>query len=368
VTWYAARSIGRPDSPLYLRPQPTLAFLRWLVMFQRACARTTFDRGYEAVARFARATFDRFAELADADVITTLTRPGLLHAFLSADKARDVLATQRAMAWTGYEVPGDLLTGAELAELDPAVGGKVAAGYLVEGEGVVDPTAFVDSLAVRLRKDGVAISEHTGVRGFHRRNGQVAAVRTAEGDIDCSSVVIAAGMWSAGLLRELDSRLRLPLQAGKGYSFSVELDPAPAHPMYLGDKHVAVSPIGGTTRVAGTMELSGNNRRLDWRRVVAIARASRDYLGHWYDSPDELMGLIHDPWVGGRPMLPDGLPVLDRVPATGNAYVATGHGMLGITLAPVTGSAMAEYVAEGRRPAGLEPFRADRFGPHRTRH
>jgi len=362
VTWYAARSIGRPDSPLYLRPQPTLAFLRWLVMFQRACARTSFDQGYEAVGRFARATFDRFAELTDADVVTTLTRPGLLHTFVSADEARKVLATQRTMAGTGYEVPGGLLSRAELADLDPAVGGKVTVGYLVPGEGVLDPTAFVDSLALRLRKEGAVISEHATVRGFLPRNGHVDAVQTAEGDIECSAVVVAAGMWSAELLRSLEPRLRLPLQAGKGYSFSVKLDPAPTHPMYLGDKHVAVSPIGGTTRIAGTMELSGNNRRLDWRRIVAIARASRDYLGHWYDSPDELMGLIHEPWVGGRPMLPDGLPVLDRVPASRNAYVATGHGMLGITLAPVTGSAMAEYVTEGRRPAGLELFRADRFG------
>src|SRR5262249_6961860 len=133
------------------------------------------------------------------------------------------------------------------------------------------------------------------------------------------------------------------------------------HPLYLGDKHIAVSPIGGATRIAGTMELSGNNRRLDWRRVVAIAHASRDYLGHWYDSADDLMALIHDPWVGGRPMMPDGLPVLDRVPGSPNAYVATGHGMLGITLAPVTGKAMADYVVTGRRPAELAAFRADRF-------
>ncbi|WP_225994083.1 NAD(P)/FAD-dependent oxidoreductase [Actinomadura rudentiformis] len=359
VTWHAARSIGRPDSPLYLRPQPTLAFLRWLVMFQRSCSRKSFDHGYAAVARFAQNTFERFTELTDDGVATTLTRPGLLHAFCSGEEARRVLETQRAMAGTGYEVPGEILNAAEMAELDPAVGGKVTAGYLVRGEGVIDPNAFVESLAERLRKEGVTISEHTAVRGFRRSGGRVVAVRTAEDDIRCSSVVVSAGVWSADLLRLLD--VRLPLQAGKGYSFSVKLDPAPVHPMYLGDKHVAVSPIGGTTRIAGTMELSGNNRRLDWRRIVAIARASRDYLGQWYDSPDELMALIHDPWVGGRPMLPDGLPVLDRVATTRNAYVATGHGMLGITLAPVTGKAMADFITTDRRPADLEPFRSDRF-------
>lgn len=70
--------------------------------------------------------------------------------------------------------------------------------------------------------------------------------------------------------------------------------------MYLGDKNVAVSPLNGPTRIAGTMELSGNNRNLDRRRITAIAHASRDHLGRWYDTPDDLMSLIKDPWVAGR--------------------------------------------------------------------
>jgi D-amino-acid dehydrogenase len=57
--------------------------------------------------------------------------------------------------------------------------------------------------------------------------------------------------------------------------------------------------MGGATRVAGTMELSGNNNRLDWRRIVALAKASRHYLGDWFTHPDELPDLIRDPWVGG---------------------------------------------------------------------
>ena len=123
---------------------------------------------------------------------------------------------------------------------------------------------------------------------------------------------------------------------------------------------MAVSPIDGTTRIAGTMELSGNNRDLDWRRITAIAHASRAYLGRWYDTPDDLMSLIRDPWVAGRPMLPDGLPAIDRLPATRNAYVSTGHGMLGITLAPASGSAIADFIHTGQRPEVLEPFRSDR--------
>jgi glycine/D-amino acid oxidase-like deaminating enzyme len=105
------------------------------------------------------------------------------------------------------------------------------------------------------------------------------------------------------------------------------------------------------------MELSGNNNRLDWRRIIAVALASRHYLGHWFDDPDDLVSLIRDPWVGGRPFLPDGLPVIDRLPGHDNAFAATGHGMLGVTL----GRRLAEYVTTGRRPAVLEPFRFDRL-------
>jgi glycine/D-amino acid oxidase-like deaminating enzyme len=135
----------------------------------------------------------------------------------------------------------------------------------------------------------------------------------------------------------------------------------PRHPLYLGDKHVAVSPIGSTTRIAGTMEFSGNNLRLDWRRIEAIARASQHYLGDWFAHSDELMGLIVDPWVGGRPMLPDGLPLIDRVPSIANAYVSTGHGMLGVTLAPSSAAALAELMISGKRPPVLVPFGFDRW-------
>jgi glycine/D-amino acid oxidase-like deaminating enzyme len=136
---------------------------------------------------------------------------------------------------------------------------------------------------------------------------------------------------------------------------------ADAGRLYLGDKRIVASPIDGTTRIAGTMELSGNNNQLDWRRIVAIAQGSRHYLGRWFERPDELVGLIRDPWGGGRPFLPDGLPVIDQVPGYDNAFVATGHGMLGVTLGPATGMALTDYTLSRRRPAVLTPFQIGRL-------
>ncbi|MBO4255740.1 NAD(P)/FAD-dependent oxidoreductase [Streptomyces griseorubiginosus] len=358
VVRYALRSLGRPDSPLYVRPLPDPAFARWLWRFWRSSTPAAFRRGYAAIAELNRDTFDLFDGLRAAGVGTTLTRPGMVHAFLSPTEARHHLALQREMADGRYPLPDDVVTGEEARLLDDALSPQVRAAYLVEGEGVVDPEAFARGLAEALGALGVKVHENTGVTGFRTTAGRVTAVSTTTGELPCSGAVIAAGMRSAGLLRALGRPL--PLQAGKGYSFSVDLDPAPRHTLYFGERRAVASPIGATTRIGGTMELSGNNNRLDWRRVVAVALASRHYLGRWFDDPDDLVGQIRDPWVGGRPFLPDGLPVVDQLPGYDNAFVATGHGMLGITLGPVTGHRLTEYIRTGRRPEVLTPFRFDR--------
>ena len=132
-----------------------------------------------------------------------------------------------------------------------------------------------------------------------------------------------------------------------------------------GDAHerLAVTPFARGLRVAGTMELSGNNDVLRASRARAIARGTAQYFGGWDDlepgspagpEPEEL-------WVGRRPLTPDGLPILDRVNPFENLFVATGHSMLGVTLAPASGQAMAGFVLSGARPDLLEPFRLRRF-------
>jgi D-amino-acid dehydrogenase len=359
VIRYALGSLGRPDSPLYVRALPDPAFARWLWRFWRSSRPAVFRRGYTAIAELNRPTFDLYAGLTAAGVDTTLTRPGLVHAFLSIDEARHHHEVQSSMAAGRYDPPGAIHTGADAPELDPTLAPGVRAAYLVDGEGVLDPGRFAGSLAEVVTKADGVIHEGVEVTGFRRVNGTVTAVRTSDGEIACSGVVVAAGMWSRRLVQILGPRL--PLQAGKGYSFSIELDPAPRHALYFGDKRIAASPIGGLTRIAGTMELSGNNNDLDWRRIVAIARGSRHYLGPWFRHPDELVGLIRDPWVGGRPFLPDGLPVIDRLPDQPNVFVATGHGMLGITLGPATGRALTDYIVTGQRPEALAPFGFERL-------
>ena len=353
----ALRSAGRSDAPLYVRPSVSPRLLRWLYEFQKYCRPAAFRRGAAALLALAAPTELLFDKWSADGVATTLIRPGLVHAFLDEHEATRMLSLQRVLADGFYEVPDQPLTGASIQNLEPALGKQVRAAYLIEGEGLVDPSGLVAALIARLRDLDVRISERATASDFVVERGRVRAVVVNAEQVECERVVIAGGTWSADLLDKLG--VHVHLQAGKGYSFAVDLPVPPARPIYLGDKHVAVSPISATTRISGTMEFSGNNRRLDWRRVEAIAEASRHYLGPWYATKADLMALIDRPWVGGRPMRPNGLPLIDRVPHLPNAYVATAHGMLGVTLAPTTATALTRFMDSGSRPPELVPFGFD---------
>jgi D-amino-acid dehydrogenase len=356
----ALASLGRPDSPLYLRPFADPSFPSWMWRFWRATSPQRFAAAYRAVAELNRDTFPLFDDLEAAGVDTTLRRVGMVHAFRSVEQAHRMRRSQLEVAGGRFDMGGPIVEGDAAVALDPALSDGVRAAYLVPGEGVVDPELLTAALSKKVRERGVRIHEQTAVTGFRSESERVVGVETSDGVLDCSAVAVTAGTWSGTLVRALGTRI--PMQAGKGYSFGVDLTAPPTHALYLGDSKIAITPLHGTTRIAGTMELSGNNRRLDWRRIVALAQASTRYLGPWFTDADDLTTQIRDPWVGSRPLLPDGLPIIDRLPSRANAYLATGHGMLGVTLAPVTGRRLAELILTGRRADVLRPFAIDR-GP-----
>jgi D-amino-acid dehydrogenase len=199
----------------------------------------------------------------------------------------------------------------------------------------------------------------TGVIGIEHRQGRVSAVATPDGRITARHVVVCAGAWTPVVLRLAGARM--PIEAGKGYSLDYAPPPDLSHPvrrpLSLHEARVAVTPLDGCLRLAGTMELSGLNHRLESSRLAAIARAGDAYLHGWPADPPRPRV-----WTGSRPMTPDGLPVIGLVPGFSNVAVASGHAMLGVTLAPVTGEAIAELLTVGKRPEGLAPFDPGRFG------
>ena len=170
-------------------------------------------------------------------------------------------------------------------------------------------------------------------------------MRTSAGDLVADEYVLCAGAWSEAAVRDLG--LRLPLQAGKGYSLTLARPRRlPRACAILSEAHVAVTPMDGGLRFGGTMELAGLDERIDPARVRGILKSIPRYLPDF--APEDFEGVA--PWCGLRPCSPDGLPYLGRFDLYRNLTAATGHAMMGLSLAPITGRLVAELLSD-ERPA-----------------
>jgi len=153
------------------------------------------------------------------------------------------------------------------------------------------------------------------------------------------------------------------MEAAKGYSITARGHGAlPRHALYLAEAKVGCSTFGESLRIAGVFDLTGIDLSVRKRRLDAIRMTSAPYFADW--APDE----VELEWAGLRPYPPDGLPVIGPVPGAPGLHLATGHGRMGITLAPATGEAVATLVLEGRTPPEIEPFGVERFARRSRSH
>ena len=124
--------------------------------------------------------------------------------------------------------------------------------------------------------------------------------------------------------------------------------------MIFEEAHAVATPFVDRIRLGGTMEFDGDHPRFDPRRVDAVVDSLRSFVNLDFTAP-------FDAWAGSRPMSPDGLPLLGRPSEVDNLVIAGGHGMFGLSLAPVTALAISELVVDGHSPTDLTDFHPERF-------
>jgi D-amino-acid dehydrogenase len=329
------------------------------VRFWSHCNERDHRQGVEAIARLGQDVFTLIDEMAADGVEFEQHRLGMLVAARSRATAAAELAKLAPMRGFGYELPDEVTVGADLHALEPALAPEVDAGFVVRQHWHVRPDSFTTGLAAACRRMGVEVVEGAEVVDFDGSERQIAGVRTAAGDYSGDAMILAAGAWTRPLAQMLG--LKLALEGGKGYSFFVTPTVLPRHSVLLADVHVGCTPLGDRMRIGGTMEFSGLNTRLDHDRIAGIVKGARASFQPFAGEA------VEDCWAGMRPIMPDGLPVLDRAAPYENVYLATGYSMQGVTLAPPAGHALAELVATGERPAILEPFAFERSRLRRLR-
>ena len=220
----------------------------------------------------------------------------------------------------------------------------------------LSPQRLMATLLRLARAAGVAFHWSTEITGWRATGNKLAAAQTARGDLPADEFILAGGSWSPAMVRGLG--LKLPLQAGKGYSVTL---PQPRQLPQLcsifTEARVAVTPMGDTLRIGGTMELSGMDESIQRERVAGITASVPRYFPDF--TPDD----FHDlpVWRGLRPCAPDGLPYIGRFARHANLTAATGHAMMGLSLAPITGQLIAQLLSGEKPSIDLTALSPDRF-------
>jgi D-amino-acid dehydrogenase len=336
-----------------LRPSLDPAFVRWLWSFRRSCSRDRFDAGVRALLALNRRTLELFDAYRDAGVRFEMHTAGLVVAARTPgglDLYRRTFRRLRELGYEGGEI--DELDAAALSALEPALDpARVVTGLHARVDRFVRPEELTAGLAEHLRADGVEVREGCELRALERR-GDGWALATGSGDpVIAQRVVVAAGLPTAPLLRGLG--VRVPLMGARGYSVTIAgRGTPPRHALYLAEAKLGLSPFEGGVRVAGVFELGARDADAAAGVGERLLAAARPYLAGWRpdsDGPAEA-------WAGLRPATPDGLPLIGALPGLHGVYLATGHGMLGVTLAPATADLLAPLVLEGRAAPELAPF------------
>jgi D-amino-acid dehydrogenase len=252
-------------------------------------------------------------------------------------------------------MPAEIVDRARIAALEPDLTLRAVGGVLYPLDAHVTPHRLHAALTRLVSERGGEFAWGAEATGWRTEGRTVRAIRTTVGEIAADEFVAASGAWTARLLRPLG--LRLSLMPGKGYSLTVPTPrQRPRRSILLQEARVAVTPMGDSLRVGGTMEIGAFGEGINPPRIEGIVRSFTRYFTAFV--PDDFAAI--PPWSGLRPLSHDGLPYIGRFPRYSNLAVATGHAMLGVSLAPITGRLIAQLLSGEPTSIDLSPFRPDR--------
>jgi len=193
-----------------------------------------------------------------------------------------------------------------------------------------------------------------------RAQGRIERLRTSQGELRADADVVAGGVDSLALLRPLG--IRLPLLPVKGYSATVSitaLDQAPMTSVMDETYKVAITRMGNRLRIAGTAEVGTTGMKLRDGALRTLLKVASD----WF--PSAAVYRRAQFWVGARPMLPDGPPVLGPSPIA-NLFLNTGHGSTGWVMACGSGKVVADVIAGRPAEIDLDGLTVDRYDRRRA--
>jgi D-amino-acid dehydrogenase len=342
---YALRSLPNRAAPVRISPSADPVLWRFLLRFAMNCRESSWRRAVRANLTLNHECMAAYDTLVSNGVDAPITDAPITALFRTSAEAEHLLEQLQRLQDAGQPSSTTELTGAALREQVPLASSAMTVGVRIDGQRFVDPGRFVQALGRSVVERGAAL-ETMDVADVLVVGDGVEVHADAGPALTADVAVIAAGAWLSGLAKRW---VRVPVQAGRGYSFTVPVERPVFGPIYLPDVRVACTPLNGKLRVTSMMEL----RRPDVPASAAVVDAIADSAGQFFEGVR--WAERDETWVGPRPLSPDGRPLVGPV-VENRVFVAGGHGMWGMKQGPVTGRLLAEQIGTGKQPSGLREF------------
>jgi D-amino-acid dehydrogenase len=338
------------SSPFYIKPRFDLDFLKWAWYFHRASTKENVEKAIPVIKEVNLLSRDLFEDLkASGDLGDfQLERKGLLMLYKTDAAGEEEMEVAQKAKQLELEV--QLLDKQQLRAIEPNVEIAAKGAIHYQCDGHATPTEFMPKMVKYLTRNGVIIKTNEEVLDINVSSQKINEIVTSKGAYKADEVVLAAGSWSGLLSKKLN--IKLPIQAGKGYAINVQRSTGIGIPAILLEAKVAVTPMRGFTRFAGTMEFSGINTTIQKERVEAIAKAAKSF----YPEIEVNFEEKENAQTGMRPVSPDGLPYIGRCLTIDNLTFATGHAMMGWSLGPATGKLVSEVIDNKKASMDITPF------------
>lgn len=341
--------LTQPDAPLLFRPRLDLAQWRWALSFLKECtsARAAYNiRQMVNLGTYSRSQLQALRQ--EVGLEYDHLEKGILHFYTNQQEFDAALEPTRLMRDLGCD--RQVIDAARAVELEPALApirDRIAGATYTSEDESGDARKFTQALARKAEEAGVNFLYGTDILGFDKTRERILGVQTlCEGRHEtqrADAYVLSLGSFSAILARQLG--LFLNIYPAKGYSITVPVrNEAAAFKVSLTDDEykLVYSRLGDRIRVAGTAELNGYNRDLDYTRCRAIVRRTAEVM------PEAAYWDQAEFWTGLRPATPSNVPYIGKS-HLGNLYLNTGHGTLGWTHSCGSAAAIADIIG-GRTP------------------
>lgn len=342
------------SSPFYLKPRLDLDFIDWLWKFYQSATPGNVERSIPVIRDINILSKDLYTDMHNSMEMGNfqLDESGVLMLY-KTNKAGDheAAVAQRLIA---DGLAASILNRQQLDQLQPDLNEEVLGAIHYKCDAHTTPTELMPKLKTYLESKGVEFI-HEEVIDFRYDGSSIKEAITTQNNYAAEAVVMAAGSWSQGILKKL--KLHMPIQAGKGYRIDLYRETPVKYSAIFLEAKCAITPMKGFTRFAGTMELSGINNKVRKERVEAIAKASENHYNNLKITEEEKNAARF----GNRPVSPDGLPYIGKSKDFDNLYLATGHAMMGWSLAPATGKLISELLTNKKTSMSIEAFHPDRF-------